>query len=154
MADSPSNRSAQGRARIHLPPPVETRVVEIRGLMEAGLWKRGTARELAERWGVSESRVREHAAEASRQLRPMGLVEARAKVEALLEEAQVKGLWSKTKATDLVAVAGAWMKLYGLDRHAGAGGARSSSGSNSPAGGATEPGGSAGAPAGWEEDET
>jgi hypothetical protein len=94
----------------------------IRELMEGGSWGRATARELAARWGVSEGRVREHAGEASRQLRALDRPEAQARVEALLAKAEQAAAYSKTRAADLVRVATAWTKLYGLDRAAPAAG--------------------------------
>lgn len=106
------------RARVAVPPPVEVRVAEIRALMERGEWRSATVGELAERWGLSRSRVLEHSAEASRQLRSVSREEAAAKVAALLEKAEQASAYSKTRAADLVKVALAWMKLHGLERGA------------------------------------
>ena len=108
-------------ARVVVPPPVEVRVAEIRGLMESGTWRPSTSIELAGRWGLSRNRVQEHASEASRQLRSMTREEAAAKVAALLEKAEVAAAYSKTRAADLVRVAQTWMRLHGLDRPAGRG---------------------------------
>lgn len=120
MADptKPALPGSGARPRVAVPPPVETRVLHIRELLERGEWGRATARELAQRWGVSEGRVRDHAAEASRQLRPLDREAAQARVEALLAKAEQAAAYSKTRAADLTKVAQAWAKLYGLDRPA------------------------------------
>lgn len=120
MADptKPARLDSGARTRVAVPPPVEARVLHIRELMESGAWARATARELAQRWGVSEVRVREHAAEASRQLRPLDREAAQARVEALLAKAETAAAYSKTRAADLTKVAQAWARLYGLDRPA------------------------------------
>lgn len=99
-----------------VPPPPEVRVTEIRALMERGAWYSWMAAEHARRWGISEGRVREHAAEASRQLRSVTREEAAAKVQLLLEKAEYAAAKGKTPAGDLVRVAQTWIKLHGLDR--------------------------------------
>lgn len=109
------------RARVAIPPPPEVRVAEIRELMERGAWYSWLAAEFARRWGLSEGRVREHAAEASRQLRSMTREEAAAKVQVLLEKAEYAAAKGKTPAGDLVRVAQLWARIYGLDRPAGRG---------------------------------
>lgn len=103
---------------VRVPPPVDVRVREIVEQMERGEWGSRSERELAERWGLSRDRVRAHAAEASRHLRLLDREAAQARVEALLDKAEVAAAYSKTRASDLVRVALARMKFYGLDRPA------------------------------------
>lgn len=110
------NPVSGARAGATAPPPVDARIEEIRDLMVRGEWRATTAGELAARWGLSRSRISEHATEASRQLRSSTREEAAAKVVALLEKAEVAAAYSKTRAADLVKVAQAWMKLHGLER--------------------------------------
>lgn len=109
------------RARVAVPPPVEARVAEIRELMERGDWYSWLDEEFSRRWGISKVRVREHAAEASRQLRSMTREEAQARVQVLLEKAEYAAAKGKTPAGDLVRVAQTWMRLHGLDRPGGRG---------------------------------
>lgn len=138
--------SARARARTTaVPPPPDVRVAEIRALMEKGAWYSWLAAEYARRWGLSEGRVREHAAEASRQLRSMTREEAAAKVQVLLEKAEYAAAKGKTPAGDLVRVAQTWMRLHGLDRVG-----RSSSGAREIAG----PEESSGGDEWWKEGET
>lgn len=113
----PVNSGARPRV-VRVPPPVDARVREIVELMERGEWGSRQERDLSERWGVSRERVRAHAAEASRQLRTLDREAAQARVEALLEKAEGAAAYSKTRAADLVRVALARMKFYGLDRPA------------------------------------
>jgi hypothetical protein len=108
-------------ARAREAPPVEARVEEIRELMQKGAWYSWLAAEFARRWGISEGRVREHAAEASRQIRSATREEAQAKVQVLLEKAEYAAAKGKTPAGDLVRVAQLWARIYGLDRPGGRG---------------------------------
>jgi len=128
MADLPKPPLDSARMRVRVPPPVEARVAEIRELMERGEWYTWTGDEFRRRWGLSAVRVREHAAEASRQLRSLSREEAAAKVQVLLEKAEYAARGSKTPSADLTRLAATWAKIYGLDRPApapnGGGGAR------------------------------
>lgn len=103
---------------VRVPPPVDARVSEIVELMERGEWGPQRERELAERWGVTRERMRSHSAEASRHLRLLDREAAAARVEAILAKAESAAAYSKTRAGDLVRVALARMKFYGLDRPA------------------------------------
>lgn len=104
---------AHAHVRGPVPPPMEHRVNEIRGRMEQGSWRRASCRELAALWGLDESTVRRAAAEASRQLRPLGREEARARVEALLERAADLAE-EKLDAATLCRVIALWTQVYGL----------------------------------------
>lgn len=123
----PPGSPAHARVKVKpvaVPPPVENRVAAIRRLMEEGEWGRRRWQELADKWGISEGRVRDHAAEASRQLRSLTREEAQAKVEALLARAETV-VGYKDPAAALTRIALAYAKIYGLDRGPtkGAGGA-------------------------------
>jgi hypothetical protein len=90
-------RSTQARAR-ECPLSVDERVAHLRALMDEQLWPKGgqneRVRELAELWGVSESTVRRHVAEASRQIR-QALTDPDAqavRIEQLLDRAEVEAL--------------------------------------------------------------
>lgn len=105
-----------------IPPPVEARVVWIEELMERGEWNGAAEREWATKWGLSRTRVREHAAEAGRNIRgAMTREAATVRVQSTLEAARKASGFSKSRSRDLVAVAMAEMKLYGLDRPAASG---------------------------------
>lgn len=106
-----------------VPPPVEVRVARIRELMEAGDWGRRQRRQLAIEWGISDSRMRDHSAEACRQLEPIEREAAQARFDAMLDRALELVRYEKSPARAQVACAALWAKVHGLDRGRGAGGA-------------------------------
>lgn len=113
----PADPPQTGPARAPASPSVAMRVREIRCRMQRGVWTSDQAAELAVEWGVSESFVRAHASEASRQL------------EAILDPGQVaREILAESRTAiaeafaqgDMKAVKGlleVQMKLVGIDVH-------------------------------------
>ena len=116
----PSERDSGARpGAVATPPPsVERRVQIIAEEMEGGTWGPAKARDLASRWGLALTTVRDASAEASRSLRFLEREAARARVEALYDKAgkEARG------ATEILRVAESLARFYGLDRGQTSGG--------------------------------